>query len=106
MIHTVSMVLITILFIAYLIGINIYSFILFKSQRDEFEATGEIKRSGEGRLLLAGALGGAILIYLCMFLFRYRLKSLLLMIAFPLLCVLNVYTVVALFRSGFTMFVI
>ena len=53
------------------------------------------------KLLITGALGGAIAIYVCMFIFKYKRTELLLMVVMPLLGVLNVYIWVLLFRSGF-----
>lgn len=59
-----------------------------------------------GKLCIAGALGGAITIYVCMFIFKYRRSDLLLMVLMPILGVLNVYLWVILFRSGFAFFVV
>lgn len=59
-----------------------------------------------GKLYITGLLGGAISIYLCMFLLKYRRSDLLLMVTMPLLGVLNIYLWVLLFRSGFSFFVI
>ena len=55
-----------------------------------------------GKLLITGALGGAIAIYVCMFVFKFKRTELLLMVVMPLLGVLNVYLWVLLFRSGFS----
>lgn len=96
------MILLYIIFIVYILAINFYSFLLFKSQRDEYESTDKIKKSEDGKLFLAAFLGGAITIYVSMFIFKYRTKSLLLMIAMPVLAVLNVYLWILAFRSGFT----
>ena len=123
------MILLYILLVAYIIAINFYSFVLVKSLRDkekqaelnaqaepllsasktetENENTPQIKPiRSTGKLCAAGALGGAITIYVCMFLFKYRRTDLLLMVLMPLLGVLNVYLWVLLFRSGFSFFVI
>ena len=59
-----------------------------------------------GKLLITGALGGAIAIYVCMFVFKFKRTELLLMVVMPLLGVLNVYLWVLLFRSGFSFFVV
>ena len=59
-----------------------------------------------GKLFIAGLLGGAITIYVCMFLFKYKRSELLLMVFMPLLGVLNVYLWVVLFKSGFSFFLI
>ena len=59
-----------------------------------------------GKLLITGLLGGAITIYVCMFIFKYKRTELLLMVLMPLLGVLNIYLWVLLFRSGFSFFVL
>lgn len=96
------MILLYVILIVYILAINFYSFLLFKSQRDEYEATDKVTKSGDGKLFLAAFLGGAITIYISMFIFKYRTKSLLLMIAMPVLAVLNVYLWILAFRSGLT----
>ncbi|MBQ7912319.1 MAG: hypothetical protein IJ308_05120 [Clostridia bacterium] len=123
------MILLYILLIAYIIAVNFYAFLLVKSLRDK-EKQDELNAQAEpllsasenaeqkasstsklplrptGRLYITGALGGAITIYVCMFLFKYKRTDLLLMVLMPLLGVLNVYLWVLLFRSGLSFFVI
>ena len=55
----------------------------------------------EWKLLLSGALGGAITIYVCMFIFKYKLNDLLLMIVMPVFAAINGYFWFTLFQSGF-----
>ena len=115
------MVILYMLVIAYILSINFYAFLLVKTLREKERET-QIKKEIEsltphnnqstppqtervvGKLCLAGALGGAITIYACMFLLKYKRSDLLLMILMPLLGVLNIYTFVLLFRSGFSFF--
>lgn len=112
------MILLYILLTAYIIAVNFYAFLLVKSLRDG-EKTAELNRQAEplssasnpesqpikdrslGKLLLTGALGGAITIYVCMFILKYKRSDLLLMVLMPMLGVLNVYLFVLLFKSGF-----
>ena len=56
---------------------------------------------GDGKLLLAAALGGAIAVYATMFVLKYRLESCVLMLALPLLAVINVYCFYLGFRGIF-----
>ncbi len=128
------MVILYILLIAYILAINFYAFLLVKTlskqERDEQayrQAQPLISSANEtdeqtnaplspintqkpqkyiGKLCIAGALGGAIAIYVSMFIFKFRRTDLLLMVLMPLLGVLNIYIWVLLFRSGFAFFVI
>ena len=124
------MIILYIMLVAYILSINFYSFLLVKSLRDE-EKKAELERQAAplvdaartsaekpltqygknsdrslGKLCIAGALGGAVTIYICMFLFKYKRANLLLMVLMPLLGVLNIYLFVLLFRSGFGFLVI
>ena len=120
------MIILYILLIAYILAINFYAFVLIKTLRDK-EREAELHRQGEpltsfeqnpqplakpsadkyiGRLLVTGLLGGAITIYVCMFLLKYKRTELLLMVMMPLLGVLNIYLWVLLFKSGFRFLII
>ena len=112
------MILLYILLSAYIASVNFYAFLLVKNLRDQ-ERAAETKRQAEplvsaensttqplkdrslSKLLLTGALGGAITVYVCMFILKYKRSDLLLMVLMPLLGVLNVYLFVLLFKSGF-----
>lgn len=89
----------------YLLAINFYAFLLVKNLKDETDGTDNFKKS-DGRLFLTGLLGGALTIYICLFVFKYRQKSLFLMILMPLLVVLNVYLAILAIRSGFSFFIV
>ena len=111
------MILLYVLLVAYILAINFYSFLLMKSLRDkdllnESDTQAELttadetpKPSPNKKLFIAGLLGGAITIYVCTFIFKYKRSDLLLMVLMPLLAVLNIYIWVLLFRSGFTFFI-
>lgn len=103
--HTFFMILLYVLFSVYIAAVNFYAVMLLKSQRDEY-GDAETPRSGDGKLILTAILGGAIALYISMFIMRYRLKNLLLMILLPVIGVLNVYFFIIAFRSGFTFFII
>lgn len=107
------MVLLYVLLVAYILAINFYSFLLIKSLRDKDSLIEKDvqdnsitpKPSPNKKLFIAGLLGGAITIYVCMFIFKYKRSDMLLMVLMPLLAVLNIYIWILLFRSGFTFFV-
>lgn len=96
------MILLYVLLSVYILAVNFYSFRLVKSQREEFESGGQ--PSGDGKLILAAILGGATAVYISMFAMRFRLGNLLLMIAMPVLAVLNVYCFYMGFRSVWMFF--
>ena len=94
------MVLLYILLTVYILAVNFYAFRLVKTQRDDFEAGGEL--GSDGKLLLAALLGGATAVYVAMFAMRFRLGNLLLMVAMPVLAVLNFYCFYLGYRSVWT----
>ena len=86
--------------IVYLLAINFYSFLLVKKQRDE-EERGERATVKDGKLFVAGFLGGASGIYIALLVFKYRLQSLFLMVFMPVLILANAFLVVQCFISDF-----
>ncbi len=119
------MLILYILFIAYILAINFYAFLLVKTLKDK-EKQLEAERQAAplslatangqnqapqtekyvGKLCITGLLGGAITIYVCMFLLKFKRSNLLLMVLMPLLGVLNIYLWVLLFKSGFSFLLI
>lgn len=100
------MLLLYIIFIVYILAVNFYAVLLLRSQRDEFGEDESKMKSGDGKLILTAILGGAVGIYVSMFIMRYRIKNLLLMILMPVIAVLNIYFIIVAFRSGFTFFIV
>ena len=98
------MVLLYIIFSVYIAAINFYAILLIRAQRDE-DGDADSPKTGDGKLILTAILGGAIALYVSMFIMKYRVKNLLLMIILPVIGVLNVYFFVLAFRSGFTFFI-
>lgn len=84
------MILLYVLLAVYILAINFYAFRLLKTQREDWE-DGKAFSKSDGKLILSAFMGGAIAIYISMFLMRFRLSNLLLMILLPLVAVLNVY---------------
>ena len=112
------MIIMYALLVAYILAVNFYAFLLIKTMKQQENERELIRQSAPlnpeqvkpekylGKLLAAGALGGAITIYVCMFILKYKRGDLLLMVLMPLLGVINVYAFVLLFRSGFSFFLI
>lgn len=100
------MLLLYILLIVYILAVNFYAVMLLKSQRDESGNDEAKMNGGDGKLILTAILGGAIGIYVSMFIMRYRTKNMLLMILMPVIGVINVYLFILAFRSGATYFIV
>ncbi len=116
------MIILYVLLVAYILSINFYAFLLVKSLRDKERQADGLNANKEastsepqrlqandkvnGKLCITGVLGGAITIYVCMFVMKYKRGDLLLMVLMPLLGVLNIYLWVLLFRSGFSFFLL
>ena len=96
------MLLLYILFIAYILAVNFYAVLLIKSQKEDCGDDQAKMHQGDGKIILTALLGGAVAIYACMFIMKYRLKNLMLMILMPVIAVLNIYFMVIAFKSGFT----
>ncbi|MDE6585925.1 MAG: hypothetical protein K2K80_04520 [Clostridia bacterium] len=99
------MILLYVIFSVYILAVNFYAVLLIKSQRDNYGENNN-KPSGDGKLILTAILGGAIALYVSMFVMRYRINNLLLMILLPVIAVLNVWFFYLAYRSGFTFFVV
>ena len=95
-------IIIYILISVYLTAINLYGILMLKFQKKAREdGDDENILISDAKLLATGILGGALGIYIFMFIFRYRLKSMRMMILMPLFIALNVYVIVTLFNGGF-----
>ena len=107
------MILLYVLVIAYILAVNFYAFLLVKSlkqsqsesalSQDPANPTPAPAKTDKStsKLIITGLLGGAITIYVCMFIMKYKRDNLLLMVLMPLLSVINVYAWVLIFKSGF-----
>lgn len=96
------MLLLYVIFAAYIVAVNVYSVMLLISLRNEYLTDESRLNAGDGKLILSALLGGAIGIYVTMFITRFKLKNMALMILLPVIAVLNVWFFVVAFRSGFT----
>ena len=87
------MLMLYIMFAVYIAAVNVYSVMLVISQRNDC-LSDEIKPTyGDGKLLLAALLGGALGIYVTMFIIRFKLKNIVLMILLPIIAVFNVWLI-------------
>ena len=99
------MVLLYIILSVYIVAVNCYAVMLLVSQRNEF-GDNPAKPIGDGKIILAAILGGALAIYVSMFVMRYRIKNILFMILMPVVAVLNIYFFYLAYSSGLSFIVV
>ena len=94
------LILIRVLVITYILAINVYSFLLIFFQKKQMEENSESKIK-DGKVFISGMLGGALGVYLAMFILSYRLNNLFLMVTMPILIVLTAYIIIVGFQGNF-----
>ena len=94
------LIFIKILLIVYLVAINFYGFMLIGAQK-RAEEDGDSCKVKDGKIFVTGLLGGALGVYVSMFIYKYRLTSLMLMVFMPVFIAVNVYLVIMLFSQNF-----
>ncbi len=98
-------ILIYALAIVYVLAINVYAFLLLKTQKKE-RLNGEPHTVSDGKIFMTALLGGALTIYVSMFILKYRTKNLFFMVIMPLIITVNVYICIVLFTNDFGLFVL
>ena len=95
-----------ILIVTYIFAINLYGILMLRFQKKARE-DGDEENIGisDTKLLLTGFLGGATGIFIFMFILKYRLKSLFMMVLMPVFIALNVYIIVLALNSGLGFFI-
>ena len=98
--------LVYLIIIVYIIAINLYGVIMLRFQKKAREDGDEESIVvSDSKLLLAGLLGGATGIFIFMFIFKYRLKSLFMMVLMPVFIAVNYYILFLLLNGGFGLFI-
>ena len=97
------LILVKILVIVYYISINVYSFLLLRSQK-KAEEEGDCNKIRDGSLFITAILGGALGIYLATFILRFRTRSLFIMVFMPVIIVCNLYFLIAGYIHDFWVF--
>lgn len=99
------MILLYIVLSVYILAVNFYAVMLLITQRNEFGDNPE-RPTGDGKIILAALLGGALAVYVSMFIMRYRIKNVLFMILMPVIAVLNIYFFYLAYSSGLSFIVV
>ena len=94
------LILIKILVIVYYLSINVYSFLLLKTQKKN-ENEGNCSKIRDGHLFVTAILGGALGIYAGAFILHFRTKSLFLMVFMPVIIVINLFFMIVGFVNDF-----
>lgn len=97
------LILIQILIIVYYISINVYSFLLLRSQK-KAEEEGDCNKIRDGNLFITALLGGALGIYIGMFVLKFRTRSLFLMVFMPVILVCNLFFIIIGYANDFWVF--
>lgn len=95
----IMLVFIQIAFFVYILAINAYGYILVYLKNKAEEEKDE--KSGYGKFIVTALLGGALGVYVSMFINKYKLDSLILMVSMPVIIVLNVYIVWQIYVNNF-----
>ncbi len=93
-----------ILIIVYAISINVYGVLMLHYQKKAREDGEESYNISDTKLIISGLLGGAIGIFAFMFIFKYRTKSLFMMVLMPVFIALNIYFLIVMMNGSFVFF--
>lgn len=88
-----------VLLTVYIISVNFCAFFLMKRQYEAWEAGDTAVGKSDGKVILVALLGGALAVFVTMFIYKYRLSNVLFMIMMPVLTVVNLYCFYLGFRS-------
>ena len=94
------LILFQILVIVYYASINVYSFMLLRSQK-KAEEDGDCNKVRDGHLFITALLGGALGIYVGTFVLKFRTKSLFIMVFMPVIAVINLFFIITAYANDF-----
>ena len=93
------LILMRVLLVVYVLAINAYGFLLLKFQKDGDELGDCENKVHDGKLFITALLGGALGIFVAVFVLKYRMKSMFFMVLMPVVAVLNAYLIFLCFSS-------
>ena len=97
------LILIRAIVITYILAINVYGFLLIYFQKKQIDEMRE-QSVKDSKIFMSAMLGGAVGVYVSMFVFSHRLQSLLLMIIIPIIIVINAYILILAFTGNYGFF--
>lgn len=74
----------------YYAAANVYGFILLKLQKNAQDNSDNCNAVTDGKIFFAAMLGGAIGVYVAMFIFKYKLKSTAFMVLIPVIAAAHI----------------
>lgn len=97
------LILVQLLVFVYYASINVYSFMLLRSQKKS-EEEGDCNKIRDGNLFITALLGGALGIYVGTFVLKFRTKSLFIMVFMPVIVVINLFFIIMGYINDFWVF--
>lgn len=94
------LIFIRILLGVYLAAVNFYGFLLI-GQHKRAEEEGNACKVKDGKIFVTGLIGGALGVYVSMFVFKYRLSNLTLMVFMPVFVAVNAYLAIVMYTQNF-----
>lgn len=94
-----------VLIISYVLAINVYGVLILKFQKTAREEDDDYTKISDTRLFFTGLLGGAVGIFVFMFIYKYKLTNFYMMVFMPVFIALNVYIIYTFFTRGFGVFI-
>ncbi|MBR2614485.1 MAG: hypothetical protein IKC71_02675 [Clostridia bacterium] len=92
--------LIYVLAIVYFLAINFYGVFMLVLQKKQIDKDEKVDIK-DGKILLSGLLGGALGIFISMFILKHHLRDLYMMVVMPLFATLSIFLLYMLFSGGF-----
>lgn len=96
--------LIIVITIVYLVAINFYGVLMLHFQKKARLSGEENASITDTRLFLIGLLGGATGIFVFTFIFKYRIKSIMLMVFMPVLIAFTAYITYLILSGGLSLY--
>ena len=84
------LIIIRILVAVYYISASVYGFMIVNSHKKSDENDDKCNRVTDGKIFFASMLGGAVGVYIAMFVFKHKLKSVTFMVLTPVIAAAHI----------------